>query len=231
MSNLATATVGGRVVPKKRLWQQVIYCKYLYLLVLPGILLTFLFSYVPMYGLQLAFKNFMYNKGIWGSPWNDFAHFKLLWVNPEFKRVLFNTIWISLNQLIWGFPAPIILALLLNELKNKLFKRVTQSILYLPHFVNWIIITGLIFNLFSVTNGVVNKVMASMGMDPIVIIGNPEVFRPLLYISSIWKGVGWGTIIYMAGIAGIDSQLYESAIIDGASRFKQCIYITIPSLK
>jgi len=232
MSNPVARTAGTKKVSRRRsLWKQIAYCKYLYMLIAPGFILTLIFHYFPMYGLQLAFKNFMYNKGIWGSPWNNFAHFKAFMSNPEFKRVVFNTLWISINQMIWNFPAPIILALLLNELRNKTFKRVTQSILYLPHFVNWIIISGLIFNLFSVTNGVVNKVLASLNMQPVVIIGNPNVFRPLLYISSMWKGVGWGTIIYMAAIAGVDVQLYESAIIDGANRFQQCIYITLPSLK
>jgi putative aldouronate transport system permease protein len=173
----------------------------------------------------------MYNKGVWNSPWVGLAHFQLLFKNPEFKSVLFNTVWISINRIIWGFPAPIILALLLNELKNQKFKRISQSILYLPHFLSWVIMASIVFNLFSSSAGVVNKVLASMGIDPVIIIGNPKAFRPLLYISAIWKGSGWGTIIYLAAISGIDPTLYESAIVDGANRFKQCIHITLPSLK
>lgn len=220
-----------RTVKKKSIIQQIIKYKYLYALLLPGLFLIILFSYVPMYGVQLAFKDFMYNKGIWDSPWVGLKHFRLLFRNPEFITVLWNTIWISFNQLLWGFPAPIILSLLLNELRRKRFKRIAQSILYLPHFISWIIIAGLIFNLFSSTTGVINKVLVSFGISPAIIIGNPDVFRPLLYISAIWKGIGWGTIIYMAAIAGIDSELYEAAVIDGASRFQQMIRITIPSLQ
>lgn len=233
MSQLPIQTVeNGRLVKRKQGIIQIINkYKYLYLLILPGLFLTILFSYVPMYGIQLAFKDFMYNKGIWGSPWVGFKHFRFLFKNPEFKLVLKNTIWISLNHLIWGFPAPLILALLLNELKNKNFKRVTQTILYLPHFISWIIMAGIIFNLFSTTTGAINKVLVSWDLSPVVIMGNPTVFRPMLYISSIWKGAGWGTIIYMAGISGIDQELYESAVIDGANRFEQCVYITLPSLR
>ena len=203
----------------------------LYLLILPGLIVTILFSYVPMYGLQLAFKQYMYNKGIWNSPWVGLDHFRLLFSHPDSVAALKNTVIISLNMLLWGFPAPIILALLLNELKNPLFKKVTQSILYLPHFMSWIIISGIIFSFFSSTTGVVNKLLLSMNRAPFIVIGNPSVFRPLLYISSIWKEVGWGTIIYLAAIAGIDSSQYEASVIDGANRLKQCLYITIPSLK
>ena len=201
------------------------------MLILPGILLVILFSYLPLYGIQLAFKTFMYNKGIWDSPWIGLGHFTLLFRNPEFKRVIFNTIWISFWNLVWGFPLTIVLALLLNELVNRKFKRVVQSILYLPHFISWIIITGIIFSMFSVTNGAVNKALAAAGLDPIVILGNPVAFRPMLYLSSIWKNIGWGTIIYMATIAGIDQELYAAAVIDGANRYKQCIHITLPSMK
>jgi putative aldouronate transport system permease protein len=205
--------------------------RYLYMLLLPGLAVLLIFSYAPMYGIQLAFKEFMFNKGVWGSPWVGFKQFQILVSNPQFMGVFFNTIWISVNNLIWGFPAPIILALLINEIRVKSFKRVTQSILYLPHFITWIALSGIIYYLLSRTDGVLNKVLEAMGIKPLYILGNPSAFRPLLYISGIWKTVGWGMIIYLAALAGVNPSLYESAVIDGANRFKQCIYITIPCLK
>lgn len=211
--------------------RRVLRYKYLYLLILPGLAVVLLFSYVPLYGIQLAFKTYMYNKGIWLSPWIGFGQFEILFRNPEFKQVLFNTVWISFWNLALGFPLTIFLSLLLNELRNGRFRRVMQSVLYLPHFISWIIISGIIFSLFSVTNGAVNKLLVSAGMQPVVVLGKPDVFRPLLYISNIWKGIGWGTIIYMAAIAGVDQELYDAAVIDGANRFKQCLHITIPSMK
>jgi putative aldouronate transport system permease protein len=206
--------------------------KYLYLMLLPGIALYILFSYVPMYGIILAFKKFMYNKGIMGSPWVGLDNFQYILQYKDFWIAFRNTIIIAGGKLIFGFPAPIIISLLLNELRNQKFKKIIQSVLYLPHFLSWIIIFGIVFNLLSVTSGVLAKVlMQYFGMRQVAIIGNPDYFLPLIFISDIWKGVGWGTIIYLAAISGINPELYESAIIDGANRFKQCLYITLPSLK
>jgi putative aldouronate transport system permease protein len=215
----------------KAMMKRILRYKYLYLLILPGLVVVILFSYVPLYGIQLAFKNFMYNKGIWMSPWIGFGHFELLFRNPEFKQVLFNTVWISFCNLALGFPLTIILSLLLNELWSKRFKRTIQSVLYMPYFISWIVIAGIIFSLFSVTNGAINKLLVASGLQPIVILGKAGAFRPLLYLSNIWKGIGWGTIIYMAAIAGVDQELYDAAVIDGANRFRQCLHITIPSMQ
>ena len=174
---------------------------------------------------------YKFNLGVWGSPWIGFDNFTMLFKHPEFLRSFQNTIIISFNMLLWGFPAPILLALLLNELRGERFKRISQSVLYLPHFLSWVIMTGIIFSLFSASLGVVNKALVSAGLSPWSVIGNPATFRPMLYISSIWKSTGYGTIIFMAAITGIDPALYEAAYVDGANRFKQCIYITLPSLK
>jgi len=225
------------IVPKKNknimsALTKIIKYRYLYLMLLPGITLYLVFSYAPMYGIILAFKKFMYNKGILGSPWVGLENFRYIFHYEEFWTAFRNTIIISFGRLITGFPAPIILALLLNELRNERFKRVIQSVLYLPHFLSWIIIYGIVFNLISSNSGVVAKVLMShFGIKMTPILGNPKYFRPLIYITSIWKGAGWGTIIYLAAIAGINPELYESAIIDGANRFKQCLYITLPSMK
>lgn len=190
-----------------------------------------IFNYAPLYGIQLAFKKFLYNEGISGSPWIGLKNFQQLWLDREFYNVVKNTIIISFGKILFAFPAPILLALLLNELKNKKYKSIIQSVLYLPHFLSWVIVAGLIYNLISVTNGVMAKVLADIfQVQQPMIIGNPQYFRLLVYWSNVWKTAGWGTIIYLAAISGIDASLYESAIIDGANRFKQMLYITIPSL-
>jgi len=214
-----------------KIWQRIYSHRYIYFLILPGMLVLLIFSYVPMYGIILAFKKYMFNLNIWGSPWVGFQNFEVMFRNPDFWNAFRNTIIISLGKIVTGFPVPIILALLLNELKSMKFKKLSQTVLYLPYFVSWIVISGLISNLFSISSGVYGRVMQSLGeMNPTMILGNPQFFRAQLYLSSIWKGAGWGTIIYLAGLAGIDPSLYESATIDGAGRFKQIFYITIPCL-
>jgi len=215
----------------RRLWREISNYKYIYMLILPGILFFIIFSYTPMYGIILAFKKFMYNKGITGSPWVGFTNFDVLFRNADFWRAVKNTLIISFGNILFGFPVPIILSLMLNELRSFKFKKVSQTVLYLPHFISWVIMAGLIYNMFSVTNGAVGKVMYSwFGIEPARILGNPACFRTLVYISNIWKNSGWGTIIYLAAISGVNPELYESAVLDGASRFKQMIYITLPSL-
>lgn len=184
-----------------------------------------------MYGIILAFKKFMYNKGISGSPWVGLDNFKLLFKNADFWIATKNTLIISFGKILIGFPVPIILSLMLNELKSIKFKKLTQTVLYLPHFISWVIMAGLVYNMFSVTNGAVGKILYSLfSIEPTRILGNPVYFRPLVYLSSIWKSAGWGTIIYLAAISGVNPELYESAVLDGANRFKQIIYITIPCL-
>lgn len=210
-----------------RMWQQ----RYLYILLIPAIGSLLLFDYVPMYGIQIAFKKYMVSLGITGSPWNDFANFKRMFGDPDFWLVTKNTLIISFGKIITGFPVPIILALLLNELRSNKFKRITQSILYLPYFISWIVIAGLIYNMLSVQVGVYGKVYQSLFQAaPPIILGNPGAFRAELYISSIWKGAGWGMIIYLAAMSGIDTQLYESANMDGAGRWKKMWHITLPGL-
>ena len=204
--------------------------RYLYLLILPGIAFYLLFDYAPLYGVTLAFKKFMYNKGISGSPWVGLANFQYILKDSGFWNAFRNTIIISFGKLVIGFPAPIILALLLNELRREVVKRTFQSILYLPHFFSWVIVAGLVFNLLSSTSGAISRLIVQLGGEPLRVLGNPAAFRPLVYATAVWKGAGWGTIIYLAAIAGINPELYESAYIDGAGRWQRMRFITLPSL-
>lgn len=204
--------------------------RYKYVLIFPGILAVFLFSYLPMYGIILAFKNFKAAIGILGSPWVGMDNFTKFFSKSISKEVIKNTLEIGFMQLITGFPVPIILALLLNELSSNKFRRGIQSILYLPHFVSWVIMFSLLYSMFSVTSGIVNKIILSLGGGAFNIISDPAKFKPLLYISNIWKEAGWGTIIYMAAIAGIDQEMYEAAHLDGANRYQKIVHITLPSI-
>lgn len=232
MSRIITAkNISPKAKKRSKFWREFSNYKYVYLLILPGILFFLIFTYAPMYGIILAFKKFMYNKGISGSPWVGLDNFKLLFKNADFWIATKNTLIISFGKILIGFPVPIILSLMLNELKSIKFKKLTQTVLYLPHFISWVIMAGLVYNMFSVTNGAVGKILYSLfSIEPTRILGNPVYFRPLVYLSSIWKSAGWGTIIYLAAISGVNPELYESAVLDGASRFKQIIYITIPCL-
>ena len=204
--------------------------KYLYLLILPGILVVFVFSYMPMYGIILAFKDYKIKSGIMFSPWCGLENFTRFFGRSIAGSVIGNTIFIGVTQLLITFPIPIILALLLNELKSTRYRKLVQTIIYLPHFVSWVIMYSLLFSLFSITSGLINKLLISLGMSSINLLSSPNMFYPMLYGTSIWKEAGWGTIIYMAAIAGVDQEMYEAAYLDGANRFQQCIHITLPAI-
>ena len=204
--------------------------RYLYLLILPGILAVFVFSYMPMYGIILAFKDYKIKSGIMFSQWCGMQNFTRFFGRSVAGDVIWNTLFIGVTQLAITFPVPILLALLLNELRSNRFRRTTQSIIYLPHFISWVIMYSLVFSLFSITSGAVNKLMISLGLSPINLLSEPRMFYGMLYGTSIWKEAGWGTIIYMAAIAGVDQEMYEAAYLDGANRFKQCLYITLPAI-
>lgn len=204
--------------------------RYLTLLMIPGIAYYLIFHYAPMFGIQLAFKDFIVMKGIWGSPWVGLKHFRVLFGYPSFWEVFRNTIVISAYKISVGFVMPIIFAILLNEIQHLSYKKVTQTLSYLPHFVSWVVLGGLFKQFLSPSIGPVNIVLKAIGMKPIFFLGDPNWFRFTVVVTSIWKGVGWGSIIYLATIAGIDPQLYEAAIIDGAGRFRRIFHITVPSL-
>jgi len=201
----------------------------IYLMALPVIAYYTIFHYGPMYGLQIAFKDFSPAKGIWGSAWVGFRHFESFFNGIYFWRLLRNTVLINLYELLFGFPASIVLALLLNEIRQAIFKRVVQTISYLPHFISIVVVAGMMVDFLGRT-GLVNQILGSFGVEPIDFLKEAGWFRFLFVSSGIWQGIGWGSIIYLAAIATIDPTLYEAARMDGASRWKQTIHITIPGI-
>lgn len=205
--------------------------KYLLMLLLPALVWYSVFSYGPLYGVQLAFKDFRILDGISGSPWVGFKYFEMMLNgSQDFFLIIRNTLVLSSYHIIFGFPAPIILALLFNELRLQWFKKLAQSISYLPHFFSWVILSGFLITILSPSSGVVNHIISFIGLKPIYFLGDPDYFRFTLVISSIWKEIGWSSIIYLAALASTDPQLYEAAVIDGAGRWKQMLHITLPSL-
>lgn len=210
----------------RRYWKH----RYLTLLLLPAILYFAIFAYGPLYGLQIAFKDYVFFDGIWGSRWVGLEHFKYLWQLESFWEVFRNTIIISLYKFIFGFPAPIIFAILLNELRNLIFKRVVQTISYFPYFVSWVILAGIFTQFLSPSIGPINIFLKWLGLEPIYFLADTRWFRTVLVATDIWKELGWGTIIYLAAISGINPELYEVATVDGANRFQRIRYITLPGL-
>lgn len=205
--------------------------RYLYLLLSFGLIYFIVFRYIPMYGVQLAFKKFSYRKGVVGSPWVGWNNFKTLFMSAPFKRAIVNTLIISFGRILFTFFIPIIMAILLNEIRCSAFKRSVQTIMYLPHFLSWVIISGIAYSLLTTNGGFINKIIQKVGGTPNNFLLNPECFRPIIYISSVWKEMGWESIIYLAALAGINPELYEAATVDGASRFKQMVYITWPGIR
>lgn len=225
--NLGNAGVLNK---KKGLLAECIKHRNLLFMILPGILFFLIFKYGPMYGIQIAFRDFKFSKGITGSTWVGLQHFYDLLTRPSFKEVFVNTIQISTLKLIFGFPAPIIFALLLNELRLVRFKKAVQTISYLPHFVSWVILGGLFLQLLSPTTGPLNILLKELGMKPIYFLGDNGWFVSTLVVTSIWKSIGWSSIVYLAAIAGTNSELYEAGSLDGCNRFQLARYITIPAI-
>lgn len=202
----------------------------LYSMILPVVLYFVVFKYVPLLGSIIAFQDYNVFLGVTGSPFVGLKHFHNLFTYPEFYQVLRNTLLISLYQIVLGFPAPIVLALLLNEVRRSFFKRISQTILYLPHFLSWVIVGGMVINFLSPKTGLFNEVIRLLGGTPIFFMQEPDYFRSVVVLSGIWKEVGWGTIIYLAALTGINPELYESAEVDGAGRLRQVWSITLPAL-
>jgi putative aldouronate transport system permease protein len=199
--------------------------KWLYLLMLPGLAAVFVFSYIPMYGVVIAFKDFDVVKGIFDSPWNNCAHFVHLFRSKDFYTVLRNSLLISLYRLLWGFPVPILLTVMLDDLRNIRFKKTVQTIIYLPYFVSWVVLGGMIMTMLS---GSLGQVLASIGLKNL--LQDERYFRTVLVVSDIWKESGWGTIIYLAAITNISRELYEAAILDGAGQIRRIWHITLPGI-
>jgi putative aldouronate transport system permease protein len=204
--------------------------KLLYVMLLPVLLYYVIFHYAPMYGALIAFKDFSPRLGIWGSEWVGFEHFETFFTGAYFWRTIKNTIMISFYELIFGFPAPILLALLLNEVKQAMFKRTVQTITYMPHFISLVVICGIVKD-FTSSEGVINDMITFFGGERSTFLLEPELFRSVYVTSGIWQHIGWGTIIYLAALTGIDQEQYEAAKIDGAGRWKQMLHVTIPGLK
>jgi len=199
-------------------------------MLIPGILYIILFQFLPMVYAVIAFKDFRIFRGVWDSPWVGFHHFITFFQSPSFGRVMGNTITISLMHIVFGFPIPIIFALMLNEVRVSAYKRTIQTIAYLPHFLSWVVIAGFVNTIVSPTDGVLNLLLNQLGFDSIFFMGDNRYFRGVLVVSNIWREMGWSAIIYLAALAGIPLEMYEAATIDGSSKLQKLFYITLPSL-
>ncbi|TQR43523.1 ABC transporter permease [Paenibacillus popilliae] len=216
---------------RTRVWVDVKRDRYLYLLALPGLLFFLVFKYVPITNLVIAFQDYSPYFGVFQSPWVGFEHFSRFFANEDFYILLRNTLAISFLNLLFFFPAPIILSIMLNEVRHSIVKRTVQSLIYIPHFLSWVLISGLTFLMFSQSEGLFNKLLLSMDKEAFDLLTNPNYFWGMLTAQSIWKEVGWGTIIFLAAIAGIDPQLYEAAVMDGAGRMRRIWHITLPGMR
>jgi putative aldouronate transport system permease protein len=231
--SIQTSALQRSVTKNKQqiLWSRLRRDKYLYMLVLPGVLFFLLFKYVPMWGIIIAFQEYSPYAGVWNSEWVGLDHFVRFFSNPDFILLFRNTMVISLLNLVFFFPLPIVLSMLLNEVNNQFFKRVIQSVIYLPHFLSWVIIAGISFLLLSQSSGVINMMMVSAGFSKYDFLTNTDTFWGLLVAQNIWKETGWGTIIVLAAITAVDPQLYEAAKMDGANRWLQAWHVTLPGIR
>lgn len=202
----------------------------LYIIISPVLVYLIIFEYIPMYGVQIAFKDFIANKGIWGSPWVGFKHFEAFFDSYYFWRVIRNTLLISLYALVVSFPVPIILALLIHEVRWKPFKRFVQTVTYAPHFLSTVVVVGMIFMFLHPERGFINHFVQFLGFEPIKFMEKPEWFKTIYVFSGVWQGMGWSSIIYLAALSGVDPQLHEAAKVDGANRFQRIWHINVPGI-
>lgn len=202
----------------------------LYVLILPALLYFVIFHYGPMYGIQIAFKDYIPSLGIWDSPWVGFEHFRRFFNSYYFTDLLRNTLGISLYELIVGFPMPIILALMLNEAKNGPFKRITQTVTYAPHFISVVVIVGMLVAFLSPSTGLINHILEAVGLERHAFLEDPKWFKTIYVLSGVWQSTGWNSVIYMAALSSVDPQLHEAATIDGATKLQRLWYINIPAL-
>ncbi|WP_151737157.1 ABC transporter permease ['Paenibacillus yunnanensis' Narsing Rao et al. 2020] len=212
---------------KKRLWRN----KLLYIMLLPGVLYFLIFKYLPMYGLVISFQDYKPYQGIMGSDWVGLEQFRRLFSEPDFLNILKNTLILFGMNIIFYFPVPIILALMLNELRGSFFKRTFQTLVYLPHFMSWVIVVSITYVMVTMDGGIINELLVFFGFEKVNFLLNPGWFRPLYIIQVIWREAGWGTIIYLAAIAAVDPGLYEAARMDGAGRLRQVWHITLPAIR
>lgn len=203
---------------------------WLYLMLLPGIVYFAIFKYAPMYGISISFQDYLPFLGMADSPWVGFKHFERLFSGPDFGRLMSNTLILAFLNVVIAFPAPIIVALMLNELRHQLLKKFIQTAIYVPHFLSWAIVSGLTYLLFALDTGPITVVFNELFGGRVNFLADPDWFRPLIITQTLWKSTGWGTIIYLAALAGVDKQLYEAAMIDGANRLQQLRHVTIPAI-
>ncbi|MCI9457542.1 MAG: sugar ABC transporter permease [Oscillospiraceae bacterium] len=215
----------------KKLGRELVRDRWLYLLMLPGIIWFVVYRYLPMFGLYIAFNEFSFAKGIFGGEFVGLKYFKYIFFeHRNFWQLVSNTLLINLYKLIFYFPAPIVFALMLNEIRSVKFKRTLQTLIYLPHFVSWVVFGSIIITFLNPTEGIVNQIIQAFGGQPVFFMSNPDYFRPIVILSDIWKEAGYGTIIYLAAITGVDPSLYEAGRIDGASKWQTAFYITLPCI-
>ncbi|MCS7463983.1 ABC transporter permease subunit [Paenibacillus doosanensis] len=215
----------------KAAWKYIKRDKYLYLLLVPVLAYYLIFKYAPMFGEIIAFKNYRFADGIWGSQWAGLKHFQRLFTSPDFFNVLKNTLLLNVYSIVFAFPVPILLAILLNEVRVEWYKRMIQNLLYIPHFISWVVLGGIVIALLSPSTGIVNTVLKLLGLEPVYFMASNFWWPIMFIVSGIWQSAGWGTILYLAAMAGIDPQLYEAAKIDGASKLRRIWHVTIPGIR
>ncbi len=222
----ASAVVGGKRSLGAEIWRH----RWIYLLILPTIVYFVVFAYLPLVGLQIAFKDFQVFRGMWESPWVGFEHFDTVFSSEKFPQLIRNTVVISLYRLVFGFPVPVLFALLLNEVRHLMFKRGVQTITYFPHFLSWVIFAGIVINILG-PSGILNTLIMGAGGDRVNFLTNPDTFQAVVVGTGILKEFGWAAIIYLAALSGIDPQLYEAARVDGARKLRQIWHVTLPGLR
>lgn len=223
---------GIKIIPDNKASKLIAYTRNyeLYLMLLPPVIFYLIFYYWPMYGVQIAFKDFNASVGIWGSPWIGVEHFVRFFSFYNFKTILWNTISINLYNLAVGFPMPILLALMINEIKNLHFKKLVQNVTYMPYFLSVVVIVGLLITMTSLRGGIANEIIKALGGQPVNFMIRKEYFKTLYVLTDMWQFMGWNAVIYIAALSGISPELYEAAIVDGATKLQRMIYISIPGI-
>lgn len=215
---------------RKKLWYRIYKHRWLYLMLLLPVVYFIIFKFGPIYGLQIAFRNFRVRRGIWGSEWVGLEHFRKYMADPGFWKLVRNTLLLGLGQIVFVFPCPIIFALLLNEVKSKKAQRLIQNISYLPHFISVVVVASMVTS-FLTKDGIINKIIVMLGGNSYLYLQDPNCFRPVYWLSNLWQELGWSAIIYFAALTNVDHQLYEAAVIDGAGRWQQTVHVTLPAIK
>lgn len=215
---------------RNRVWKRIKKNAGLYILFAPVLIYYLVFHYYPMLGLQIAFKNFLPTDGIWGSEWIGFEHFQMFFSSPDFWRLLYNTLSISILQLVFGFPVPVILAIIINEVRGKRFRKLVQTVTYAPHFISVVVLAGMLVTFLSPSSGIINFIIQALGGQPVDFLGKAEWFKPIYVLSGIWQTSGYSAIVFIASLTSIDTSLYEAAAIDGCGRIKRLLNVDIPAI-